>query len=447
MSGFYGTQAIVIGAGIGGLAAAAAIAEFFDTVIVLERDGLPATPSPRKGTPQSYHPHALLIGGQRALGELFPDFDKDLVRAGAVPFRLGLDMHEDRPGYDPFPRRDLGLVTLGLSRPLIEHTARTRLRQFPNVIFLDRCHVLNLVPADDGSVAGVRYQDSDGEEQLLDADLVIDASARPWLTLALLKETGRPQPQQTRIGIDMNYATGVFSIEQPPAWKLAVVTPDNRASRKIGVLYKIEGDRWMAAVGERHAPQPPGDVENFLGQMRELRTSTISDVLQRATPLGGIHRFTFLENCWRHYERLDDFPRGLLPIGDAICRFNPVHGQGMTVATMEACVLRQLLRTADDTKNALAALSAAFFVGVRPLIEGAWSMSAIPDFAHSSTRGERPANLQDILQFNTALLRAAAADADVHARMVRVRHFIDPPSGLHEPAIARRIQMEMAEAL
>jgi 2-polyprenyl-6-methoxyphenol hydroxylase-like FAD-dependent oxidoreductase len=447
MSKSWGRRAIVIGAGIGGLAAAAAISEFFDEVTVLERDKLPLDALPRKGTPQSYQPHVLLVGGQRALSELFPDFDRDLVRAGAVPYRVGLHVREDRPGYDPFPQRELGLVGHTMSRPLIECTARERLKQLRNVVLLDRCGVLNLVAADDGSVAAVEYEDDQGLHKQLDADLVVDASGRGSLTLSFLKETRHLQPEQTSIGVDINYATAVFAASEFPEWKLTIVLPDDRTSGKTGFLFRIEGDRWMALVGERHAPPLPEDIEGFMAQVRQLRTSTMSDVLERATPIGKVQRFAFRESSWRHYERLDDFPEGLLPIGDAICRFTPVYGQGMTVAAMEACILKRLLQTSTDTRSTLAGLGKAFFAGVLPVIEGAWSMSAIPDFAYPKTRGERPADLQETLQFNAALVRAAASDPDIHARMLRVRHFIDPPSVLREPAIARRIQMEMAEAL
>jgi 2-polyprenyl-6-methoxyphenol hydroxylase-like FAD-dependent oxidoreductase len=107
-STLIGKQAVVIGASMGGLAAAGALADCFEQVLVLERDALPSEPAYRAGTPQAQHVHALLLSGQRALGELFPGFEQDLARAGAVPLRVGLDIRMERPGYDPFPQRDLG---------------------------------------------------------------------------------------------------------------------------------------------------------------------------------------------------------------------------------------------------------------------------------------------------------------------------------------------------
>jgi 2-polyprenyl-6-methoxyphenol hydroxylase-like FAD-dependent oxidoreductase len=140
-STLIGKQAVVFGAGMGGLAAAGALAGCFEQVFVLERDTLPSEPAYRAGTPQARHVHALLLSGQRALRELFPGFEQDLVRAGAVPLRVGLDLRMERPGYDPFPQRDLGWCSYALSRPTIEHTLRSRVEAQPNTTLRQRCRV------------------------------------------------------------------------------------------------------------------------------------------------------------------------------------------------------------------------------------------------------------------------------------------------------------------
>ena len=126
MEGSIARRAVVIGAGMGGLAAAKAVAPFFGKVIVLDRDALPEDPAPRVGTPQARHAHGLLAGGQQALEELFPGIGAELSSAGAVTARAGRDVIQERPGFDPFPRRDLGFDVLCLSRPLLETLCRRR---------------------------------------------------------------------------------------------------------------------------------------------------------------------------------------------------------------------------------------------------------------------------------------------------------------------------------
>jgi 2-polyprenyl-6-methoxyphenol hydroxylase-like FAD-dependent oxidoreductase len=174
-----GKRAVVIGAGMSGLAAARALADNFEEVVVLERDSLPADATPRTGTPQSWHLHALLGGGQRALGELFPGFERDLAQAGAVALRAGLDLRFERQGYDPFPQRDLGWLIYSMSRPLIEFTLRRRVEQHGNIILRQCCRALEIVASPDGvAVTAVRHQTANGGRETLSADLVVDASVR-----------------------------------------------------------------------------------------------------------------------------------------------------------------------------------------------------------------------------------------------------------------------------
>jgi 2-polyprenyl-6-methoxyphenol hydroxylase-like FAD-dependent oxidoreductase len=447
MSASLGKQAIVIGAGIGGLAAAAALADCFDRVIVLERDVLPDIASARPGTPQSNHPHILLVGGLQALCELFPGFDRDLANAGAFAFG-GADMREELPGFDPFfPPRDFGWTGYAMSRPLLERVERRRTLQLPNVELRDRCRVTRIIAADDGSVAGVGCQTGEGTQTAMPADLVVDASARGALAQAFLEDTGHPQPELTTMGIDINYATTTFAIPKGQRdWHLAVTRPDPQSSTRAGYLNPIEGNRWMVLVSERHGKPPSADLNEFLELLRGLRTPTIFDAIKNAEPLDKVHRFAFPESSWRHYEGLDQLPNGLLLIGDAVCRLNPAYGQGMAVATQEARILKNLLREWSGKQKPLAGLGSAFMTAVQPSIAAAWSQSAVPDFAHPQTRGERPADIENSLRFRTGLLRLAAADPNIHRLIVAIRHLAEPASALRHPDIVRRVEAEMAQA-
>jgi 2-polyprenyl-6-methoxyphenol hydroxylase-like FAD-dependent oxidoreductase len=448
MSRLCGDHAIVIGAGMGGMTAAAALADYFNHVTVLERDELGYEPAMRAGVPQSRHLHGLLVGGLRSLGELFPDFERYLAEAGAVPSRIAADARMEMPGYDPFPQRDFGWVRYTMSRPLLEHVVRQRLRKLTNVMLLDRCRVLELVATDDGSVSEVRCGVVDSPVRSLRADLVVDASAQGSLTLALLKAIGLPQPEQTDIGIDMRCATATFEASQfPDDWKIAVTFPDKSSGGKAGYLFPIEDGRWMAWIGERHGPPPPDSFDGFLEQTRQLRTSTIYDALKHAKPVDNVRRFGFAESSWRHYERLAAFPRGLIPIGDAICRLNPIHGQGMAVAAQQACVLKELLEDrAGDESDPLGGLAAAYFAAITPLLAGSWSTSTVPDFVNPLTRGTPPKDLKDSLRFRSGLMRLAAHDAEVHELMLSVTQMIKPASALRDPDLVRRVQMESADA-
>ena len=121
-----GREAVVIGAGMGGLMAASALSAHFDHVTILERDTLPERPEARMGTPQARHPHVLLLSGQQVLEQMFPGVLAQLEAAGAQKARLGRDIWWERPGFDPFPRRDLGYDNFFMSRPLLEFVCRSR---------------------------------------------------------------------------------------------------------------------------------------------------------------------------------------------------------------------------------------------------------------------------------------------------------------------------------
>jgi 2-polyprenyl-6-methoxyphenol hydroxylase-like FAD-dependent oxidoreductase len=449
-STLIGKQAVVIGAGMAGLTAAGALADHFDQVIVLERDTLPSEPTYRAGTPQARHVHALLLSGQRALSELFPGFEQDLAQAGAVPLRVGLDVRIERPGYDPFPQRDLGWFSYAMSRPTIERAVRRRTESRSNITLLQRCRVQEVLasPNPNGeAVTGVRYENDNGASQTIAADLVVDASGRGALTLALLQSIGRPLPEETTIGIDLGYATCVFAIPDDAStdWKGVMTFGQAPQNSRGGLMLPLEGNRWMATIGGRHGDVPSGDAESFLTYARALRTPTIYNAISHARRLDGVARYGFPESVRRHFERLDVFPRGLLPIGDAICRFNPVYGQGMSVAALEASLLQRLLVRLEGDSDPIAGLAPTFFAEVQTLIETPWSV-AILDFVFPDTRGQRPADFETTLKFGIALTRLAAEDPAVHKLTAEVQNLLKPRSVYRDPVLVQRVLAKMAEA-
>jgi len=447
-STLIGKKAVVIGAGMAGLTAAGALAHHFDHVVVLERDTLPSEPSYRSGTPQARHVHGLLLSGQRALSELFPGFEQDLVRAGAVPLRAGLDIRVERPGYDPFPQRDLGWSGYAASRPTIERAVRRRVESHANTTLRQRCRVTELLASPDGKVVtAVRCDNDSGSSETITADLVVDASGRGAVTLALLQSIGRPLPEETTIGIDLGYATCIFAIPDDAStdWKGVMTFGQAPRDSRGGLMLPLEGNRWMATIGGRHGDVPPGDAEGFLNYARALRTPTIYNAVRHAKHLDKIARYGFPESVRLHFERLDVFPRGLLPIGDAICRFNPVYGQGMSVAALEACLLKRLLERLGDAQDPMAGLAPTFFAEMQALIETPWSVAAL-DFAFPETRGRRPADFETTLKFGIALTRLAAEDPAVHRLTVEVQHLLKPRSVYRDPTLVQRVFAKMAEA-
>jgi len=447
MTGLLGQRALVLGAGIGGLSIASVLASCFERVEVLERDLLAGSPGSRTGTPQDRHPHALLAGGLRALDELFPGFADDLARAGAVSVAVAQDLQVERPDVGVVPKRDFGFSLLCASRPLIEFVLRRRVEAITNIVLRPGSRVTQIVPAEaEDAVLGVRVDVASGSSEMIAADLVVDASGRGALSLRVFDALGWQLPEVTEIGVDISYASTVVEIPPaaPPDWKLAVTFPDPPHLAVSAVLLPIEGGRWTVLVANRGPAARPESWEGFLEASRSLITPTIYDALRIAKPPDGIRHYGFPASFWRHFEGLPRLPRGLLPVADALCRFNPVYGQGMSVAAQEARLLQDVLSRAASEPDPIVALQKGFMSEVTSVLETPWAMSTGPDLAFPSTRGDRPEKFEEAQQFEAALFRAVVVDPVVHRALTEVGQLLQPQSLLHKPDIMRRIEAASA---
>jgi len=446
MSSFLGRRALVVGSGIGGLSAAGALADYFEQVEVLERDRLPASAESRPGTPQDRHPHLFLAGGLKALGEIFPGFERDLADAGGISVKVAQELRFERPDVGALPCRDLGLSLLCASRPLIESVLRRRVMALANVALRPKCRVTEIV-GDAGAVRGVRFASASEQSKALDAELVVDASGRGALTLAFLDALGWEQPTVTEVGVDLTYATAVVAIpEHTSDWKVVATMPDPPASALQAALLPIEGGRWIVSIADRRGPARIENWDSFLATLTRLITPTLYDALRRAEPPKDIRHHVFSTSQWNHFERLPRLPRGLLPIADALCRFNPIHGQGMSSAAKQARLLQVVLEGATTKADPVAAAQAGFMADLESVLRTPWNMSTGADLAFPEIRGERPENFEESRKFEVALFRAAVADPVVHRVLFEVSHLLQPRDLLHEPHIMERIEACSAKA-
>lgn len=438
-----GKRAVVIGAGIGGLATAGALAQYFEQVDILERDRLAATAGSRSGTAQDRHPHGLLAGGLRALDQIFPGFKSDLAAAGAVPVTFARDVQFERPDVGALPKRDFGISVLCATRPLIELVLRRRAEALANITLRPASRVTGIVPAADGAgVRGIRFVNGSGGSEILDADLVVDASGRGAPTLTLLDALGWDRPQMTEIGVDISYSTAV--VEIPPTatadWKLVLTLPDPPHGLFHAVMVPTEDGRWIIAIADHSATAWIETWDAFLDASRSLITPTIYNALRYARPPDGIRHYRFPVSTWKHFERLPRLPRGVLPVADSFCRFNPIHAQGMSSAAKQALLLQDVLQRAAAQPDPIAAAQAGFMAEVASVLETPWIMSTSADLAFPQTRGERPDNFAEAQRFEAALFRAAVADPVVHRAMIEVAQLLQPHQRLREPDIVRRIE-------
>jgi 2-polyprenyl-6-methoxyphenol hydroxylase-like FAD-dependent oxidoreductase len=436
MSRQIGDRAVVLGASLAGLLAARVLADAYAKVTVIDRDQLPQTPMNRRGVPHGRHAHGLLTGGQQALEELFPGLTAELVAHGApagdmlANGRWYLNGHRLRQAH-------AGLVALSPSRPLLEGQIRARVRALPNVTFLDSHDIVGLDATPDGRrVTGARVlHRADGSaEQVLGADLVVDATGRGSRTPGWLEAFGYPRPVKEQVRIGLSYATRTYRL--PPDaldGDLAVLQTATSEHPRSGVLLRLEGDRWMLTLAGRLGDHPPTDSDGFLAFARSLRFPDIYQAVRDAEPLDDPVPFRFPASVRHRYERLDRFPDGLLVLGDAVCSFNPVYGQGMSVAGVEALALRH------HVEGGAAVQPRRFFRDLARVVDVPWDIAVGGDLVFPGVQGRRTLKARLVNAYLARLHAAAAHDASLASAFLRVAGLVAPPQTLLGPRVAVRV--------
>ena len=381
-----GTTAVVLGGSVAGLCAAGALADHFDTVTILERDVLPAEAEHRRGVPQSKHPHFLLNAGRRSIGELFPGFEDDLIAAGGMPLMPSVDAaYLEETGWAP--RKKSTMTMIYSSRILIERVLRDRVRALPNVTIREGVSVQGLTDRD-GGITGVRFQEGQGEAELLETDLVVDALGRGSSVADWLAAAGWPQVPEKTLDAKVTYISRWYDLppegERPDTWwwRHIVVMPtqDGDATRPaehsfLSNFFPLEDGRAIACMGS-WGLEMPRTVDDFISSAERLRTPVFAAAMKECTPTSEVHLTRSTGNKWRRYDQLPTPPRGLAFVGDSICAFNPFYGQGMSSAARSAV----LLKTALDNATALDdGFAAAFLRDQVATLDVPWQLAMARD--------------------------------------------------------------------
>jgi len=431
-----GERAVVIGGSMGGLVAARVLADAYERVTVVDRDRLPAGPAHRKAVPQGRHAHAVIAGGRAALEELFPGLSGEIEALGAPVGDAQTKVRWFHLG-GRLAQAPCGLRGLNVSRPLLEDRVRARVRALGNVEVIDRADVLGLSASEDGSrVTGIRLirgRDGSAEERLA-ADLVVDAGGRGSRTPRWLEELGYPAPAEEAVRVDVTYATRTFRA-RPEAigGDVAIVVCATPETPRLGVLIALEDDRWIVSLAGYRGERAPLDLDGFLGYAARLTNPDLVEALRGAEPLddGATHRFP--ASVRRRYDRLRRFPDGLLVFGDALSSFNPIYGQGMTVAAREALALRRCLRSGPGR------LPRRFFRAAAREVDAAWKIVMGSDLRIPAVEGARPLPVRVMNAYIAGLLRCAQGDAGLAEAFLRVAYLVDRPERLLRPGVALRV--------
>lgn len=440
-----GSHAVVVGASMGGMLAARVLADSYDAVTVVERDELPLDPANRRGVPQGRQVHVLLARCSQILDELFPGFLDELVACGVPTWDDGdlskLDVSVAGHRLTRSGRVRQPMTNYYPSRPSLECQVRRRLRATPGVTILDGHDLVALAstPRHD-RVTGVRVADrshgfegSHGSGSLLSADLVVDATGRGSRTPAFLESLGYGRPREDELVVSLAYASQPLHIPRGRlAEGLVVVSPEPGRPTTMA-LVGYENDTWMLTVGSMMGRKPPSHFNEMCSFVEDFAPTDALAAVRAAERLGRVVHHRVPSNRWRRYDKMRRTPKGLLVTGDAICSFNPIYGQGMTVAALDAIALRDCLRRGDDD------LPRRFFRATARKIAIAWQLAVGSDLTLPEVLGPRPLSMRMTNAYVERLLSAAETDPFVAERFLRVTGMIDPPTRLLDPSLVAHV--------
>lgn len=426
-------RASVIGGSMAGLLAARVLSNHFDEVVVLERDVFPSDAADRKGVPQGRHAHALLSSGRQVLEELFPGFADELAGRGALKVDIKNVRWFDNGGYHA---RCTGIEALLASRPFLESHVRARVRSIPNVRLLDGVDADSLaMSADARRVEGVRIKHiKGGQEETVASALTVDASGRGSQTPAWLDAAGYAKPAEETITVGLSYSTRTY--RRPPRHldgDIAVIIPSAPPDRRGAAMLALEGDRWMVTLFGLLGDHPPTDAEGYLNFARSLPAPDVFNAIRDAEALSDPLPFKYPSSRRRRYEQLERFPEGYLAFGDAICSFNPIYGQGMSVAALQARAL------ASSLKAGLDGLAKRFFTAAAKVVDNPWLMAVGGDLRYEGVDGPRTAMGNFINWYLGKLHIAARKDPALTFAFHSVSNLLADPPTLLKPNIAYRV--------
>lgn len=428
-------RAVVVGGSIAGKLAAKVLSEFFTEVILIEKDRENDLTF-RKGVPQANQGHVLLKSGEEIIEELFPGIMHELSLNGAKKSDFAEDLLWSHHGTQKI-RFASNIFISQQSRPLLERQIQQRLEKIPNINFQFGCRVQSLL-FENNETKGIVFKNADGAVTELFADLVMDASGAAALHNQWLKDSGYIIPPKEVVKVDLFYASMVYKKLSHDSinWHSLLAYPNPPAVNRGGMISPLEGDRMLVTLIGYGLKEVPNDPDSFKEYAKKLKQPAFYEAIKHASPLSGevqVYRFPALRRY--HLDKLKDFPSGLLAIGDAICRIDPVFAQGISLAAMEAKALRDLLRERVNKKQ----LTNSYHKKVSKMIDIPWLIALTEDFRFVTTSGRKPIGLPILQWYVKKVVEACSYNEDVYTRFIQVLHLKAHPISLARPDMIAKV--------
>jgi hypothetical protein len=191
----------------------------------------------------------------------------------------------------------------------------------------------------------------------------------------------------------------------------------------------------MVSLGGWHGHHAAASEQGFVDFAKSLPAPDIYDIITSSIPLSEIVHYKFPASLRHHYEKMPRFPEGYLVLGDAVCSFNPLYGQGMTSATLQAVSLDNLLQE----RPSLQGISKPYFRKIAKVVDIPWQTAVGEDFRFPETKGEKAPGTDMINRYIDKVHRATHHDPVVGAAFLKVMNMMEPPTSLMSPRIMWRV--------
>lgn len=425
--------AIVIGGSIAGMLAARVLSDSFEKVMIIEKDGEQLKGSPRKGVPQAAQGHVLLKSGEKILEDLFPGLRAEMIKGGSVPADFANDIAWHHHGSWKI-RYNAGCSIIQQSRPFLEYHLSKRIEQIENIHTLYNTTAKSFI-LNDSRITGIEAETAEGTANY-PADLTVDASGASSLAFQCLKKIGVDQPKKTELAINLFYANRIYRrIQLDPEWKSLLVYPNPPLQSFGGAISPTENNEWMVTLFGYGANNPPEDHHEFLEAAKNLEKQHIFECIKNGEPASGIKVYRFPSMRRFHFEKLKTFPKGLLVMGDAFCRMDPVFAQGMSIAAKEAKALQDILISAGEAD----ADPYNFHRKISKIVDIPWLIALTEDFRFSQTAGAKPWGLPLLQWYVKKVVNACSFDPYTYDCFMKVLHLQAHPAVLFTPRAVRNI--------
>lgn len=415
---------------------AQALSTHFEKVIIIEKDKPAKADQPRQKVPQSYHLHFLLRGGEEAIEQLFPSFQDEIIQYGAIRSNFTQDCRFYQAGK--LKQRHSGsLPFIQLTRPLLEWYIEQRVATNKRIETRYETYVHRLIYDEKiNTVRGVEIRQSiQGPTKYMEADLVIDSSGfgsrfKGWLPYQDM------EVQTDEVSTQLFYASRIYQLKsdaQKPDWNLLMSVPYlPNETKGVYIQYLGENHYFLTYSGYFNV-SPPRTNDEFIQYADQLNIPDAADFLSIANPISEIYVYQLPSQIWHRVEKAPKFPENFLLVGDALCRFDPVYGQGMSIISKEAYILQNMLKKCDPNKPLPSGFSRKYQKEIAQVVKEAWNLSTSEVMRHPKVQGKRSWWLPLRHWYSHQIYHASAQDPDLYDELVQVLNLLKPTYTLINP--------------